>query len=84
MAGEPTIRVIEGSLEVTVPRPDGYSDQQIGMNLSDRLDLLGKPSAKAHHATIFLSTPEVLVLRCDLSLYPVPPKSFFAAASFEP
>ncbi len=84
MAGEPTIRVIEGSLEVTVPRPDGYSDQQIGMNLSDRLDLLGRPSAKAHHATIFLSTPEVLILRCDLSIYPVPPKSFFAAASFEP
>lgn len=84
MAGEPTIRMINGNVELTVPRPTGFADDQISMNLSERLELLGLSSSRAYHSEVFQSTPAAVVIRCDLSLYPVTPQSLYAAARFEP
>jgi hypothetical protein len=83
MRGEPTIRLVDGHLEVSVPRPAGFLDAQIGMNVSTRLTGLREPLAGRHPYTIFQSREEYLVLRYEVRLFGSP-KTLFGAARFDP
>jgi hypothetical protein len=84
MSGEPSIRIVDDYLELRVPRPAGYRDDQIEMRLSERINSLSYRWARAPNATVFESTAGLLVLRYDLNLYPVRPEKLFAAAGFLP
>ena len=74
---------LDGHLEVTIPRPAGFVDAQIGMNVSTRLAGLREPLTGRHPYTIFQSREEYLVLRYEVRLFGSP-KTLFGVARFDP
>lgn len=80
MQAEPDIRMVGDQLEVTIPRPQGYPDEQLGMAIADHPARL----RGTNRATVYRSNASQVILRYDLNLLSDRPAQYFAGALFLP
>lgn len=80
MRGEPSLRMVGDQLELTIPRPQGYPDEQLGMAIADHPARLRHTS----RATVYRSNSARLILRYDLTVLSNRPAQYYAGAHFLP